>query len=125
MNNEILFRGKLLDGSDWVTGFLVIDKDDTYWIVNNHGASYTWDHVIKESVGQYTGWQDVDGTKLFSGDQIEIYWNTGSSVCHITFDQEYGYFKYGNNPLCELKDPIIQFKILGYTWEFESTIQSL
>lgn len=67
---DIVFRGKLIDGSDWVIGYLIIDKDGTNWIVNNHGASYTWDEVIPETVGQLMPIKDANGVSLFEGDIV-------------------------------------------------------
>lgn len=66
----------------------------------------------------YTGWKDANQKSLYVGDKIEIGWQNGETTCEvISYDEYYGYFKYGNNPLCELKDPIRSFVIVGNIYE--------
>lgn len=67
---------------------------------------------------QYVGWQDYKKRDLYVGDKIEIEWdNDHTTVEVISYDEYYGYFKYGNNPLCELKDPEKAFYIVGNIYE--------
>jgi hypothetical protein len=112
---EILFRGKKWDNSEWVFGDLIKSKSGDAYILPIDEEDLTENiMVIPETVGQYIGWDDANQQKLYVGDKIEIGWHNEHTTCEtVTYDDYYGYFKYGNNPLCELKDPIRSFVIVG------------
>ena len=71
MNHEILFRGKgnpEYNDGDWYYGYLIFDGED-YQIVEPKYGSFRRT-VLKETVGEFTGITDKNGTKIFEGDIV-------------------------------------------------------
>lgn len=95
---EILFRGKSLRTGEWRYGSFV-EKYHSYKLQKEISAIFWNDGrrtlrslIDIETVGQYTGQNDIDGKKIFEGDIIthyqddenEVYWANDFGGWHFS-----------------------------------------
>ena len=64
---DILFRGKRLSDNEWIYGYLADDDS----INNINEVATPNEEVYRDTVGEYTGYHDINNKRIFEGDIVK------------------------------------------------------
>ena len=83
---EILFKAKQVDGQGWVEGDYVRSNKKTFIRGNDVDGYSLAKHVTPETVCQFTGLLDKNGSKIFEGDMVFVDYNYLGEVTATMFN---------------------------------------
>ena len=90
MEREIKFRGKTINGNEWIYGPTIsqgtIKRKANKWFMEV--AENKWKGLQPNTLGQYTGLKDKNGKEIYEGDIIRSFDSNDDAILHYIVWEE-------------------------------------
>ena len=115
MKREILFRAKKWISGEWLEGEVHLKCNNAH-IHTNYADQYKID---EDTIGQFTGMTDKNGTKIFEGDIVKEQCKSHEIIYNVFWDEDYFAFRVKSKDYSYYLDELVSShcEVIGNVFE--------